>query len=1241
MGSLEALFGMSGGGNAPTQSRPTSGLDSLFGLPTSSANIAANQAGLARRQASVDWVNANPIPKDPSTHLVPQAPAFHGFPGSGLANTAWNVVNNPVNQGLGDLATGLVSHAADVGKTIGETLISSPALYKLTGAMRDTAGARLDQGFKDFRANKIGKDRLDALASKSQNVNNVVTGFGNDVGSVTPGRALSAGLEGAAAAATGGGSELAAAGTAYFTGQGALSIAKSLPTVYKLVTSDASASDKIRALTSTVAGAALVAFGAKHGAGELSSALEDHLTPAKAAVVHQFLTDNAEQLQAHLDSTNAVNARQIGGEQQVGRTQLAQAAEAAQAKQVSDLAARRQQIFADKNAAVPGSPMVRDVRTGANPVVDTRLGAEAGAPRTPGAPLATDITPPKPVETLKSGPIEVPKVAEKASVAQSREPVGAAIAQEAPGPGTQMTPLSRNTEHTFENAKVEKPGLISRARSEAKNLLNPVADYGKPGLQAVSDFRAKLGELSADLRPVAAESRTRQAVFDKMSNPERLKFINDTQHGIPAATPELRALQATYAKFNAEGAKVGERLNPNFNEMENYFTQSGVVSKKNAPLLAQKWMEDKSNMPGSLKGRTFPSVQEAVAFANKFDIPLRETNPETLFMNNHQAVLTSGRLNEFKMEQDAKGVDPNITQKIIDRYSGTGISRSAGYQLARQASGTLSNIQLAGAFHFTKTALEQVNNVTATSMNTVLAGHPLEGTKIFAQGMADVIKGFGYFKGKDIATDINKGVDNHYTEAFRLANFNHEADPRFRIDGLQKNLDELRSGQPVEVVKGVASSPLRLINSGMRPLMQEFVPAAKNAAMIAHIDAADAALGPNATAAERTLAYQKAGRTVDGMFGQMNQDNFLWPKTMRDIMALFMRSPGYGVGTLEQVGGGIKDLVQPHPVEGLATAKAEGVGAGLKATLPESMQSLLAGKGLTTRSAYAIAMTMNNAIAGTIATYLFTGHGPQQLIDYFYPPTGKTDTNGNKERLALPFYSKDVAGFIVNPGQTLANKAAPGLSEALAIGNNKDYKGDYIRNPNDSLPAQGFQLAKYLATANLPFSLQGRNTRVDKGLAATLESIGGINPAPGYITKSPFSEDLSATYHRLNGKTLTPEEAQAQADKTKANKAAGKYTSSQNNFYFDSVFKTDKAEALRLLQKASPQDIKDLGLDPNALKQSAAYTISSPKSTASPDQKAAAQKIIDYFGGGDTGKLMGDRKAAIAAKARATRAKNK
>src|SRR5262249_9503285 len=144
-------------------------------------------------------------------------------------------------------------------------------------------------------------------------------------------------------------------------------------------------------------------------------------------------------------------------------------------------------------------------------------------------------------------------------------------------------------------------------------------------------------------------------------------------------------------------------------------------------------------------------------------------------------------------------------------------------------------------------------------------------------------------------------------------------------------------------------------------------------------------LGPAASRDDVRVAMAKAWDSVDNRLGQMVYDNLFWNKAVKDLSMASVRSLGWNLGTIRELGGGAVDTVLAG--KDLATGKK-----------PE----------FTHRMAYLVAMPMLTGIMGAVAGYLMTGKGPDELRDYFFPKTGELDAQGRPIRLTLPSYMKDV-----------------------------------------------------------------------------------------------------------------------------------------------------------------------------------------------------------------------------------------
>ncbi len=164
---------------------------------------------------------------------------------------------------------------------------------------------------------------------------------------------------------------------------------------------------------------------------------------------------------------------------------------------------------------------------------------------------------------------------------------------------------------------------------------------------------------------------------------------------------------------------------------------------------------------------------------------------------------------------------------------------------------------------------------------------------------------------------------------------------------------------------------------------------------------------------------------------------------------------------------------------------------------------------------------------GAILTYLMTGKGPQELLDYFYPPTGKIKADGSPERIAIPSYAKDELSYglpfyqlgpergMRHAFQTFSHKANPELAMVLEMARNRDFYGTKIRNEDDPFVKQAKTTGIYIAEQFEPFwirNVQQRRVQAGEMDAKTfVESLFGIMPAPRVATRSG-AEALASEY---------------------------------------------------------------------------------------------------------------------------------
>jgi hypothetical protein len=300
--------------------------------------------------------------------------------------------------------------------------------------------------------------------------------------------------------------------------------------------------------------------------------------------------------------------------------------------------------------------------------------------------------------------------------------------------------------------------------------------------------------------------------------------------------------------------------------------------------------------------------------------------------------------------------------------------------------------------------------------------------------------------------------------------------------------DEFKYSPYKTVLKTPFKLAGKLLQSASYPIMEFIVPRQK---LGVFYDMASDFMrrNPNASAAEFRRGVGKLWNHVDDRLGQMVYDNVFWSKTAKDIAFIAVRSVGWNMGTIRALVGGGMD----------AARAVHALGTGKEVEFTERM-------------GYAIAMPILTAYLGAIASYLYTGKGPQEIKDYFFPKTGRKTPKGDDERVSIPSYIKDVLEWNSHPWQTLNNKLNPIWGTWGQIIDNKDFYGAEIRNTEDPAFKQMQDFAKYMAQTFEPFSVRGaiRVYEEGGGVGQVAGAFGGLQPAPGFITAPERYE----TFHR-------------------------------------------------------------------------------------------------------------------------------
>lgn len=318
---------------------------------------------------------------------------------------------------------------------------------------------------------------------------------------------------------------------------------------------------------------------------------------------------------------------------------------------------------------------------------------------------------------------------------------------------------------------------------------------------------------------------------------------------------------------------------------------------------------------------------------------------------------------------------------------------------------------------------------------------------------------------------------------------------------------------------------LNLLASGVEatswPLMNKLIPAVKAGAfyrMADQIHGEYAGQSPDVI----NLELQKAWDSIDNRFGQVNYDNMFMNKAMKDIATLAVRSPGWNIGTIREVGGGMKDL-------------------------GGSVYDAAQGKGfkISNRTAYTAAMVMGTMYVNSMYQLLKTGEMPKGM-DFFFPKDGTKTTQGETNRVYPKTYVYDFINLAHDPVNTVWHKAAPDISTLSDIIRNEDYYHREIRDPGKDPIDNAASSIAYLAHQFVPFSFGNLQESKLRNQKSNWESFAGVLPAPRWVGRSE-AENLANTYYQGTKGSGAMDEWQVEHQATFINLrnqfAAGKLTS--------------------------------------------------------------------------------------------------
>ncbi|MGW8181952.1 MAG: hypothetical protein ACWGQW_24760, partial [bacterium] len=219
-------------------------------------------------------------------------------------------------------------------------------------------------------------------------------------------------------------------------------------------------------------------------------------------------------------------------------------------------------------------------------------------------------------------------------------------------------------------------------------------------------------------------------------------------------------------------------------------------------------------------------------------------------------------------------------------------------------------------------------------------------------------------------------------------------------------------------------------------------------------------------------------------------DNLFWHNRFKDINMALFRAVGWNVGTLREIGGGVKELIKsPYSL-----AKEFHRRGKMSTRQMRSMYAEGGGLPVDPRAAYVVALGATVMVTSKIIEALVYNQGMPEFTDpttwdgfvkNFMIKTGRKNPDGQDEYIVLASYLKDVISMISSgaPQKTIIHKLGPVWQALGELITNRDFYGKRIieTDPTDNYAYRVMigagQTAKHFGEVSLPFTLANAQRR--------------------------------------------------------------------------------------------------------------------------------------------------------------------
>ena len=651
-------------------------------------------------------------------------------------------------------------------------------------------------------------------------------------------------------------------------------------------------------------------------------------------------------------------------------------------------------------------------------------------------------------------------------------------------------------------------------------------NYRSGGKSTAQSMRSSLGTMARNMDMATAQLKQAKKYFNRNSTEGNLKFIDNMERGLPQENETLQGYsdalrqQLDHARDGVRNLGTGKLEQFIENYFPHFWEQKGRINEK----FSNKVKNPLEGTKSFLKQRTIEFTKDGI----KAGLTPISYNPVTLALMKiremERYIMAHQTLNELKHSGYIRFVkigrpkpdgftmiDDKVSRvmvptdggllyvgnwyaeenaaRVFNNFLSKGLRGNQLYDLYRGLGNMITQFQLSlSAFHLGFTSFDAAISSQALGWEYLYHGKPIEAAKQFMKTpiapITNIINGNRLMK----AWYGNPSTP----EMEEIAKYMEIAGGRAKMDDFYKEqwydriIENCRKHRYLSAGLEV---PLAILEWTNKPILEHIVPRQK-LGVFADMVSYDLKVFPNSSDTERRRRLQKAWDSVDNRMGQLVYDNLFWHHVTKDVLMASVRSVGWNLGTVREVGGAPNELgrIMLEAAKGKTSAD-------------------------THKIAYAIGLIATTMIASALYQYLRTGKRPEEPRDYFFPKDGEVDKHGDPTRTSMPTYVKDLYHYGNNfPSgalKTLKDKLSPVNGIIIQMMENKDYFGTKIWNEDDPIDQKTKDVFSYMASQLISFGFRNaQKNESDKFIDKVMPFIGFI-PAP-------YDLNMSSTEKLMN-----------------------------------------------------------------------------------------------------------------------------